>query len=94
MRQCKRFVLLLGIFVFATGMIWSCPGYGDGGKININKDRAEQIATLENIGPTIATRIVEYRMKNGPFKTPEDVMKVKGIGQKTFDEIKDRIVVK
>lgn len=65
-----------------------------GGKININKADAETLAQLKKIGPTIASRIVEYRVKNGPFKSPEDIMNVKGVGQKTYDGIKDQIVVK
>jgi len=48
---------------------------------------------LKRIGPKYATRIIEFRETNGPFKVPEDIMKVKGIGQKTREENKDRIVV-
>jgi len=49
---------------------------------------------LKRIGPKYAERIIEYREKNGPFKTPEDIMKVKGIGPKTFELNKDMITVK
>ncbi len=61
-------------------------------KVNINRADAEELVTLKRIGPTVAARIVEYRVKNGPFKNPEDIMKVKGVGAKQFELIKDRIV--
>ncbi|MCA1784680.1 MAG: helix-hairpin-helix domain-containing protein [Desulfobacteraceae bacterium] len=49
--------------------------------------------TLTNIGDVVAGRIIEYR-KSNPFKAPEDLMKVKGVGEKTFEKNKDRIIVK
>ncbi len=64
------------------------------GKVNINTASIEQLMSMDGIGEAYAKRIVSYREKNGPFQTPEDLMKVKGIGQKTFDANKDRIVVK
>ncbi len=62
-------------------------------KININTASVEQLMQLDRVGATYAERIVEYREKMGPFENPEDIMKVKGIGQKTWDANKDRIVV-
>lgn len=62
-------------------------------KVNINKASVEQLCTLKNIGPACAERIVQYRQQNGPFQNPEDLMKVKGVGPKTFDKIKDNITV-
>jgi competence protein ComEA len=48
---------------------------------------------LPGVGPVTAGRIVEYREKNGPFKTSEEITKIKGIGEKTFQKIKDLITV-
>jgi competence protein ComEA len=62
-------------------------------KININQANVEQIAQLERIGPKYAERIVQFRDEHGPFKNPEDIMQVKGIGPKTFELNKDRITV-
>jgi competence protein ComEA len=53
----------------------------------------EEIAKLEKIGPSYAERIVQYRKENGPFTKPEDILKVKGIGPKTFELNKDKISV-
>jgi competence protein ComEA len=59
--------------------------------ININTAALEELDELPDIGPVIAQRIVDYRTANGPFLTVEEIMKVPGIGQVTFDKIKDLI---
>lgn len=61
--------------------------------IDINYATAEELETLPGIGPTLAMRIVQYRDEHGPFQTIEDIMNVSGIGQSTFDLIKDYIYV-
>lgn len=60
-------------------------------KININKATVEELSTLKRVGPSYAQRIVDYRNANGPFQKPEDIMKVQGIGVKTFEVNKDII---
>lgn len=62
-------------------------------KVNINTAGVEKLTTLDRIGPKYAQRIINFREKNGPFQKPEDIMKIKGIGPKTFEANKDRIVV-
>lgn len=57
------------------------------GKININKADAATLQQLSGIGPTLASRIVEFRTEHGPFTQIEDLKKVKGIGTKMFDKI-------
>ena len=64
------------------------------GLININTATAEQLQTLSGIGETYSRRIIEYRIKNGEFKTIQDIMKVTGVGRKRFESIKDYICVK
>ena len=61
--------------------------------VNINKAAAEEIAKLPGIGEKTAKLIVEYREKNGGFKKPEDIRKVKGVGKKLFEKIKGNITV-
>jgi competence protein ComEA len=61
--------------------------------IDINYATAEELETLPGIGPTLAMRIVQYREEHGPFQTIEDIMNVSGIGQATFEAIKDYIYV-
>ena len=62
-------------------------------KVNINTADQAQLETLPRIGPVIATNIIEYREKNGPFKKIEDIMNVSRIGEKTFEGLKDLISV-
>ena len=61
-------------------------------KININTADEAALVTLTGIGPAKAQKIIEYR-KDNPFEKIEDIMKVSGIGEATFDKIKDKIVV-
>lgn len=61
--------------------------------ININTASAAELQTLPGIGPSFAQRIVDYRTANGPFARIEDIQNVRGIGQATFDRIKDLITV-
>ena len=66
---------------------------GDAAKININKASADELIQLKGIGPSTAAKIIEYRDKNGPFKSPEDITMVSGIGAKTYENNKDMIVI-
>jgi comEA protein len=61
--------------------------------INLNTATALQIATLPGIGPKTADLIVEYRQKNGPYKKVEEIMNVRGVGEKSFLKLKSRITV-
>jgi competence protein ComEA len=61
--------------------------------ININQADAKTLTTLKGIGNDRAVKIIEYREKNGPFQKIEDLMKVKGIGKKIFEQIKDVLSV-
>jgi comEA protein len=62
-------------------------------KVDLNQATIEQLDELPGVGPAIAKRIVDYRQENGPFKRIEDLMNVRGIGEKTFLKLKDRITV-
>lgn len=62
--------------------------------ININTATVEELVQLDRVGQKYAERIIAFRDQNGPFQAPEDIMQVAGIGQKTFEANKDRIVVK
>jgi len=62
-------------------------------KIDINRAEPWLLEALPGIGETRAQAIVDYRSENGPFKRIEDLLKVKGIGEGTFEKIKDYITV-
>jgi competence protein ComEA len=61
--------------------------------INLNTATQAQLETLPGIGAKAAQRILEYRQKNGNFKKPEDLMNVKGIGEKSFLKLKPLLTV-
>jgi competence protein ComEA len=63
------------------------------GKVNINTATESQIALLPGIGPKIAGKVINYRADNGNFKTAEDIKKVKGVGNKKFEKMRDYIII-
>ena len=86
---------VLGLVLFMT-LVFSFYGASfaqEDEKVNINKATIEELASLKHIGEKYALRIIEFRKKNGPFANPEDIMKVKGIGEKIYEANKDLVVV-
>lgn len=63
------------------------------GKVNINTADAAALETLPRVGPAMAARIIEWRETNGRFTAVEDLMSVTGVGEKTFDSLKDLVTV-
>lgn len=63
------------------------------GKLNINTATVEELTMLPGIGETIAERIVAYRMENGPFTAPEDLLNVEDIGPVRLSKICDYITI-
>lgn len=61
--------------------------------VNINTASAADLQRLPGIGAATAGRIIEYREKNGPFSKPEELMNVRGIGEKSFLKLKPLVVV-
>ena len=69
------------------------PSASSGTPINLNTATVAQLETLPGIGKSTAERILEYRQKNGGFKKVEDLMNVRGIGEKSFLKMKALITV-
>jgi comEA protein len=63
------------------------------GKINLNTATVQELTKLPRIGEKVAQRIVEYRQKHGGFKKTEELMNVKGIGEKTFDKMREHLSI-
>jgi competence protein ComEA len=63
------------------------------GKVNINTANAEQLSTLPGVGPKLAARIIEYRQKSGTFRSPQELLNVKGVGEKNFAKIEPLLTV-
>ena len=92
MKRSRRYIvltLLTALLVTFAPLSWA----EEGEKININQASVQEIAKLKGIGVSYAERIVQYRNDHGPFKAPEDIVKVRGIGPKALEANKDRITV-
>ena len=82
----------IAIALFVIGASAQAQGQGKA-LVNLNTATTAQLQELPGIGPRTAERIIEYRQKNGNFKKIEELMNVKGIGEKSFLKLKDRITV-
>ena len=90
-RKLTKMLATLSLVAFLLSIGVGSTLAQEGVKININKATVEELSTLKRVGPSYAQRIVDYRSTNGPFQKPEDIMKVQGIGVKTFEVNKDII---
>ncbi|HEX5765530.1 MAG TPA: helix-hairpin-helix domain-containing protein [Woeseiaceae bacterium] len=84
----KNIKYCLSLFVFLLA------GSALAGPVDVNTaDAATLSAELQGIGMSKAVAIVEYREANGPFKSPDDLILVKGIGERTIELNRDNILV-
>lgn len=89
------------VFSVMIGLLLSCflavhaqPAAKAGEKkININTASVEELQKIPRIGPKVAQRIIDFRKEHGKFKRIEEIMKVRGIGERTFERIKNFITV-
>jgi competence protein ComEA len=99
-RAATRIVVLVALVLGSQAWLVAQkaqPAKGEGTQapavINLNTATAQQLDSLPGIGAKVAARIIEYRQKNGPFKKIEDLMNVRGIGEKNFLKIRNRLTV-
>lgn len=81
----KRIILSMVLVMFMVTAAWA--------KVNINTASVAELESLPGIGATKAESIVKYREANGKFKKAEDIVLVKGIGDKLFEKIGSEIEV-
>lgn len=79
--------LLLGVGVAAAAE--KAPA----AKVDVNTASVEQLTALPGVGPTLAARIVEHRQKEGAFKSIQELMNVKGIGERSFQKLQPYLTV-
>jgi len=97
MKNSSKTILAYGlIFIFVAVTLVSAatqPQPRSQNKININTASISELQQLPRVGAKVAQRIVDYREKHGKFQRIEGIMKVQGIGEKTFEGLKDQITV-
>lgn len=79
-------LMLTALAVASAGMASAA-----GGTVNINTAGPEELSLLPRVGETVAARIIEFRDANGAFEAVEDLMLVKGIGERTFELIEPHV---
>jgi len=90
----KRRTQIATAILVATLISAVIPGIAQAaGTVNVNSADATQLSMLPRVGPAIAQRIIEYRDANGRFKSVDDLMLVRGIGEKTFELMKPYVAV-
>ncbi|HTY64380.1 MAG TPA: ComEA family DNA-binding protein [Acidobacteriota bacterium] len=85
--------LCLGLALSSVSVMAQKSAHPSTEKININSATSEQFQSLPGIGPATAKAILEYRAKVGKFNKIDEIINVKGIGEKKFQKIKDRLVI-
>ncbi|OQA57352.1 MAG: ComE operon protein 1 [Candidatus Omnitrophica bacterium ADurb.Bin277] len=71
----------------------AAPAVSAPAMININKANVEELDKIRGIGPAMAQRIVDFRTQNGPFKSVDDLVQVRGIGGSKLQQIKSQVTV-
>jgi competence protein ComEA len=92
----SRSILVIALVLFCVALVAPVAGAQDEAKVkvNINTATAEELMVLKYVGEALSQRIVEYREAQGAFESPEDIVKVPGVGQRVYDANKDIITVK
>ncbi len=88
MKQHIGYVLIV---LLLAGVVASAAQPNPAGVVNINTAEKEELELLPRVGPSLANRIIEFREANGAFQNPEELLAVKGIGEKSFGHLKPYI---
>jgi competence protein ComEA len=79
-----RTILTLALAAALAGEAMAATPANEGPRVNVNTATAAQLQLLPRVGPALAQRIVEFRTANGLFKAPEELTRVRGIGERSF----------
>jgi len=90
----RRIAAALVAFAVAVVAFPIAAAAAHAGKVNVNTADSDALTLLPRVGPAIAQRILDYREENGAFEAAEDLMLVRGIGEKTFELIEPYVTLK
>jgi competence protein ComEA len=93
MHRNRRCLVLAALALFLLAPLAVAAATGAAGVVNVNTATAAQLELLPRIGPSVAQRIVEHRQENGKFATLEDLMLVRGVGERTFELLKPYVAL-
>jgi competence protein ComEA len=97
LRSSLAFLFILSLwngFLLAQNATPSSQDASKSVVVNINTAGQAELERLPGIGPSLAKKILDFREKNGAFKSPADLTAVQGIGDKKFEQIKNMVTVK
>ena len=94
--QLSRKIMVITLVLFCVALWAPVAGAEEEAmvKVNLNTATADELMVLKYVGEALSQRIVEYREEHGAFESPEDIMKVRGVGQRIYEANKDIITVK
>lgn len=96
----RKTVIVFWMALLSAALIFNGTAIGQGkppakapatAKVDLNKATSEQLSKCPGLTPALAKAITDYRTKSGPFKTPEDLMKVKGITKEILNKLSPKV---
>lgn len=88
----QRMIVATVFFALLSGVAFAAPAETQG-VVNLNTADAEQLQLLPRIGPALAERIIDYREANGDFRSPDELVAVKGIGATSLETLRPYLSV-
>jgi len=91
--RIRRSIAFVAALAIALTALPALAADSPQGVVNVNTASAAQLEAIPGVGPALASRIVEHRDKNGAFKKVEDLMLVRGIGEKSFERLRPWVAI-
>jgi len=93
MERISAFSVVIALCLAAAALVTTAEPADSAGVVNVNTASAAQLQLLPRIGPALAERILAFRETNGPFKSPDELVAVKGIGERSLEQLRPYLTV-